>query len=297
MTLSPQPTADSEAQSPDLSAISLSPSFQQTCFFVCGLLASGVREWREPALFVVLAGWLTADAALALVIAHLMGLKRAARGNEPAPATVPLDDWIREVTDEGGGVTLASTAESEQVTPLQRSRLRGHVVSALAGTGLVLALATYLGREPLLVAAGGLLIAAALSLVTPREPATLDHWMTGLHTSVAWLMGHAILAPLTGPSVGLALIAGIGVYVRERVDAGHTPMRWLLVWAWSILVIATIQGGHPIVTAVVAVSALASMMRVGARSSVTAQGWSRLRPRLSWLVSLALVAMASTHWG
>jgi len=297
MVHSTRRAANNGVPSPDIATTSLSPSLEQTCFFVCGILASGVPEWRDAAVFVILAGWLTADATFHLVLAQIMALKQKAPGIDARSEPVPLDEWRQEDADEDYGVSPARSAVDPKHNTLPWSQLVAHATTALVGTGLVLSLATYLGPDPLLVAGSGLLIAAALSLLAPEGYETLDHWFAGLRTSVAWLTGHAILAPLSAASVGLALLTGVAIYAREMAADGRTSARWLLRWAWGVLIIATIQAGHPIVTAVVAVSAVADLMRNDTGKPGAGQGWSRLRPRVSWLISMTLVAVASTYWG
>ena len=238
---------------------------------MCGALASGLAA--RPEGLGLLAGWLAVDAALGYVFRQLRALKGPASAGQ---VDVASSRWqrLRDVATTAGP----------------------RAISALTGSGVVLVLATYVGRQSLLVAAVGLFAGALATLLTVDDRPALERVLAGLHVSAAWLMGHAALAPLTGASWGLALVAGLATYARRLPAARLGGARWLLRWAWALWLLASIQGRQPLVTAVVAAGALAELMNQGIDRD--AAGWlTPVGQRASWWAATVLVALASTRWG
>ncbi len=252
----------------------LSPSLRISWIFACGALSSRALGWHTDHALALVAAWLVADAALGYVFRQLLGLKDDV---PPAPA------------DEAPGYVLLRGA----LRPAQRAV----AVSALTCSGLVLALATYVGREPLLVAATTLFVGALLTLLAGQDRAFLARSLGGLHVCAAWLLGHAALAPLDMGTLGLALVVSLATYARSLLSARPGGARWVLRWAWAVLLFASIQGRQPLVTAAVAVGALAELMNQGLSAGRGASGWAHIQQRVAWLAATALAALASTRWG
>jgi hypothetical protein len=248
----------------------LRPSLEATWIYICGALASGLAGWPEG--LGLLAGWLVVDVALGHVFRRLLALK-APLGAEAAAG----DRWRR----------LRAAAETQG--PL--------AIDALAACGITLVLATYVGRQPLLVAALALFGGGLAALLAGADRAALERALAGLHVSAAWLMGHAALAPLTGASWGLALVVGLATYARRLPASRLGGARWLLRWAWAIWLLASIEGRQPLVTVVVAVGALAELMNEGLAEGRATSLTGLVRQRASWWAATVLVALASTRWG
>lgn len=246
------------------------PSLEASWIYICGALAAGLTGWPEG--LGLLAGWLVVDVALGRVFRQLIALK--------APLAADIS---------GGDRWQRLRAAAEALGPL--------ALDTLATCGIALVLATYIGRQPLLVAALALLGGALAALLAGGDRAALERAQAGLHVSAAWLMGHAALAPLTGASWGLALVVGLATYARRLPATRMGGARWLLRWTWAIWLLASIEGRQPLVTVIVAVGALAELMNQGLAEGRAANLMVLVRQRASWWAATVLVALASTRWG
>ncbi len=226
----------------------------------------------------LLAAWLAVDAVLGSVFRSLQALKsESASDLDASPQARPSRPR-----------SLAAITQAPEFTT---------TVSALMGSGVVLVLATYSGREPLLAAASALFAGALATLLAGDDRPLLTRIMAGIQVSAAWLMGHAALAPLNGGALGLALLVGLAAYARDLAGARPRAARWVLTWAWVILLIASIQGRRPLVTAAVAVGAIADLMHGVQPVDSVAGPWRGVQQRAAWLAATALMAFSATRWG
>jgi len=171
-------------------------------------------------------------------------------------------------------------------------------MAALTGCGILLVLTTYIGRQPLLVAAAALFCGALVTLLAADDGALQWRVMSGVQVAAAWLLGHSALAPLNGGTLGLALLMGLAAYARLLAGSRPLAARRILTWAWIILVVASIQGRQPVVTAAVAVGGIAERMQGGQRAARSGGRWlSQFQQWAPWLAATALTALAATHWG
>jgi len=170
-------------------------------------------------------------------------------------------------------------------------------VGALTGSGLVLVLATYVGRQSLLVAAVALFAGALLTLLAGEDRAFMSRALAGVHVSAAWVLGHAALAPLNGRALGLALVVGLATYARYLSSTRPVGARWVLRWTWVVLLLASIQGRQPFVTAALAVGGLAELMNQDLSGRRAGSAWASAQGRVAWLAATALTALASARWG
>jgi len=265
-------TQDAPGAAPQAAA--LRPSLEGTWLVACGAVASGLSAWEGIHALRLIAVWLVADTTLRFVFRQLTALKAAASiRSQPG--------------DHAGHLGLSGAWR----------RTGPHAWNVLLGAALALTLATYVGRQPLVVAAVTLLAAGVLALLSYHDAARCRRWLHGLSVSAAWLMGHAALGPLNGLSVGLALLAGVAAYARTVAPDHGREAWWVLRWAWTLLIVASIQARQPVVTAVLAIAALGEAMSREIGDPTTAGPLNSARRRANWLVSLAVTALASTYWG
>lgn len=278
--------ADDGRGGADVAAAALSPSLETTCIFACGALAAGLGRWEAIHTLRIVAAWLVADATLRFAFRQLLALKVLPMTR--APIVRPPRATTLQRLDARGGAPWA-TAVWPRVAP--------HVWNALMATGLALSLSTYVGREALLVTAGALLGAGVCALLAYDDHVILGRWLTPIGVASAWLLGTAALGPLTPLSAGLAGLAAVAAYARVVAPTGGRGAWWLLRWAWALLVLAAVQARQPVAAAVLAVAALAELATQEPAGRLPAERVGGARRRIGWVVSLAVVALASTHWG
>jgi hypothetical protein len=283
--------------------LGLRPSLEGTWMLGCGLVASGALRADGPALLRVFALWLVADATLGFVLVQLVSLKRAATIQYPFRQVVAPPYVVIPYAALGSPGAALAARLNDQIARW-RAQIWPHAgragVAALVAMGLVLVVATYLGREVLAAVSGALGLAAILSALAGRDDAALGRWLAGLHLSLAWVLGHLAFAPLHGPSLGLALLVGLNAYGRQSLSGSDRRAtqraRWLLSAIWGILVLVLLMARQPILAAAVASAALAGRMT---RSDVFA-GKDRAQEatvgRLGWLLTMLLAALAVTYW-
>lgn len=251
----------------------------------------------------IAATWLVADVTLGCVFAQWVALKRIVlQGGlvyEPASSFIPyaapgspgqrLVDWVS-----------ACIVQRQNQTGPRAGRLG---MTAILGTSLALVIMTYLGREMLAATGGGLLLGLLMVVVERRDAESLSRGLNGLHVALAWSLGHLALAPWRLSSLGLAVLAGVGVYARARLEQGESiATLWLQRTVCWILVAVLLLAQQPVLSAIVATATLAGhildrQIPVSplADTSIAADPPTSLG-RLSWLVVMSSVALAVTYW-
>ena len=231
------------------SPVALTLSLEPTWAAVCGYLASGPARWNGADALRAIATCLLADAILGCVFAQLIAIRRLSLVPDPPNdegGAVSFSIGVPYAVVESPGQRLALRVTRylrrwrERIWP----RARPHALTAIVATGLALVIATYLGREMLGLAAGGLVIAACLAILARRDEEFLVRWLAGLHPALAWSLGHLSAAPWRVPSLGVSALFGLAAYARARLTVGRcTGALWLLAAVWLVLVVVLLVIG------------------------------------------------------
>lgn len=274
--------------------VALVPLVDVAVALVCGVVASDRFVWSGIQLLRIWIVWLIADIVLGLVFDQWRVLKE-----------VNLQDTL-----EGGGdgsLSLFPYAMSNS-PGAQVSRAMDEFISqwevvwplvgraaltAILGAVLALAMATFLGREILAIVAFGLIFGVGL-VVTCNEREILSRWLCFLRLSLAWVLGAGALGPLALPTMGLALLMGLGAYGREGLG---TEGRWrfirlLRVTNWSLVFILLLSQ-QPVLAIVVVIASLAESTSRGYQSSEIEKS---LLYKIPWFAGALTTALAVTRW-
>ncbi|MFO7916511.1 MAG: hypothetical protein R6V13_00320 [Anaerolineae bacterium] len=262
---------------------------------ICGVVASDRLVWSGIQLLRVWIVWLIADIIFGLIFAQwriLKGidLQEALEGIEgDSPVLFPY-----AVSGSPGARLARATDEivlqwGDVVWPLAGRA----ALTAILGAALALAMATFLGRKILAIVALGLMFGVIL-IVVCGERETLSRWLCLLQVSVAWLLGARALGPLAMPTVGLALLMGLGAYAREGLDTGGQRGFFGLLWItnWSFILILLVSQQPALAMAIVIASLAEAMSRGG---QFLGTGSSPLC-NAPWFASALTVALAVTRW-
>jgi len=279
----------------------LRPSLEASWALACGCIASGLLRWEGSNGLRIVAAWLIGDAICGCILAQMVSLKRASLASDASVGTPGVTSSILRVpyaVPGSPGQRLADWANTQIAQwPLRTWPGAGRCgVTALVGVGLALVVATYLGRTVTAVLSAGLLVVALLVVIAGKDEAALSCWFAGLHVALAWSLGHLVLAPWRGPSMALAILAGLHAYARLRRDRSHErPALWFLGAIWSILVAVLLSARQPVLAALVAMAAGVELMS-GAPWRAGQVAPMRQPGRLGWLLMTLCVALAATYW-
>jgi len=279
--------------------IALKPSLEGAVALLCGCIAAG---WQPRAgTLKVLAAWLIADVLLGCVLEQLLALKRSVGPNQAAdqPADArPIGLVLPYATPGSPGYRLAARVNAylahwrDQVWPYAGQ----HAMTVLVCAGLATLLATYLGRELAGAVSGALLLTACLTILAGASGIALERWFAGLHVALAWALGHLAFAPWKAPSMGLALLIGLGAYARcwrrQSRRAAADWLRWAVWWALAAILLVARQ---PVLAGAVAIAACGSYGASAPATEGDAAQPSGL-DRFAWIISQGVAALAVTYW-
>jgi hypothetical protein len=278
--------------------VTLGPSLQYTCALLCGYLAAGLGPGDGVAILRLVAIWLLADATVGYVLAQLVAVRvcvwdSVTRSEQQATAySSPLCSSLRMALPyaaEGSpGARLAVWLSSRVARCRDQvgARALTHGLAAVVTSGLVLVIATYLGRETLALAGFGLFSAAGVMVLSGKDVDLVRRWFAGLHVALAWQLGYVVLAPWNYLALGIAALAGLGTWARTRLTQGDSAIaRWLSTAVQVVWIFLLLLRGQPVLAASLAILTLGE--RIAQPS---------LRSHLAWLLSMALVALGARYW-
>ncbi|MFP3895751.1 MAG: hypothetical protein ACLFV5_02775 [Anaerolineales bacterium] len=273
----------------------LVPVLDVSVALVCGVVASNRFVWSGIQLLRIWIAWLVADIVLGLVFAQWRVLKgvnlqeilERERGGSPMlfPYAVSGSP-ARRLTRAIDGLV----SQWEEVVWPRAGRA---ALTAILGAALALAMATFLGPEMLAIVALGLVFGVGL-MVACDERDALSRWLRFLQISLAWILGTRVLGPLTSPTVGLALLMGLGAYAREGFGVGGERgfFRLLRLTNWSFILLLLLSQ-QPALAVVIVIASLAEAMSCeeeplrGGRSPLCS---------VPWFASALTAALAVTRW-
>jgi len=273
-------------------------SLQCTWALLCGFLAAGIYPADRAAMVRLAALWLLADAMWGYILAQLVALKLCALESTASPeeqATTSSGSphpafRIAPPYTVPGSPAARLAGWMGHVAGRFRDGLSGHVLAhglaAFLAGSLALVVATYLGRVPLVLVSGGLVLALCVTIVSGRNIAVTKGWLAGLHVALAWALGYVALAPLNPLALGLAALVGVGVLARVRLaQSDWAVFRWLFAAVQVFGIGLLLLQKQPVLAAAVA------MLTLGERMSQDM--W---RGRLAWVLEMALLALGARYW-
>lgn len=281
--------------------IALKPSLEGASALLCGCIAAGWNlrsEWLR-----VLTIWLIADVVLGCILGQLTALKRVVglRQGDDQPQDVhpPRPMLVLPYATPGSpGYRWAAQINAYLAHWRDRTwpNAGQHAMTALVCAGLALLLATYLGREVAGAVSVGLVLASLLTIVAGASGAALERWFAGLHVALAWALGHLAFAPWQAPSMGLALLVGLGALARcgQRQGQG-APAAWLRWGVWWALASLLLIARQPVLAAVVGVAAWGSYAASAPTAPADAPQGQGI-DRFAWIMTQGVMAMAVTYW-
>ena len=274
-------------------SITFGPSLDATWLLLCGVLASGFGQWRGENVLRILAAWLIADILLGCVLAQFRQLKRANLSQDRSQLRqvgLPQRFTIPYAEPDSPGGRLAEQINyyvahwGSRVWP----RAGRCATAGLAATGMALILATYLGKPILVTTSVSLVLAGIGTLLVDSDTALLSRWLTGLHLTTAWLIGHLSIAPWNHVSFALAVLMGLWGYARVYAQSAlsHASVSLARI-LWIVVISILLVARQPLLAVAVAVVSLAEQM--------TSQRNGK-SIRMGWLMSVLLVALAAMYW-
>ncbi len=278
--------------------VTLGPSLQCTCALLCGYLAAGLAPGDSVALLRLVAIWLLADATTGYVFAQLVAVRicfrdSVTRSDQQAtsssgPPGPSLRMALPYAAEGSPGARLALWTRCS----VQRCRNRmgilalTHGLAAVVTSGLLLVVATYLGRDTLALVGFGLFSAACVMALSGKDVDLVTRWFAGLHVALAWQLGYVVLAPWNTLALGIAVLAGLGTWARTRLAQGDSSVaQWLSVAVQAIWIFLLLLRGQPVLAASLAILTLGERVARPSR-----------RSHLAWLLSMALVALGARYW-
>lgn len=275
--------------------LALRPSLAAGWALVCGAWATGEWSWRGLQLFRLAAAWCVADVLLGYALGQMVLLKEILGRAPASPSAVRAVVRFPYAQEGAPGQRLAEALN------VRLARWREHLgppgghaaLAALLGVGLSLVVATYLGREPLVWLGGGLALAAGVFLLAGKNALALARWLGSLRLALALLLGHALLAPVKGIALGLAVLVGLGALARMPwAQPASRPARWLSRAVWAALVGALLWARQPILGLALAAAALAEEVAQGRRPTLRGVNLSFVPGQLGWLLAWLCCAWA-----
>jgi len=263
--------------------------------FICGLLAAGVARLNlsvSPALLI--AAWLAADPLMGAVASHLLTLREMRllvrelvsspyEGNQPLPAEPRTNGqkW-RDITQKLWKDLTAFPG------------LLGHSLAALATAIAALVIASFIGPYAVALAALCLLGLGWIAILTGDNAVEQIDLAGGLQSTIAFLLGAAVMSGLSGRLAVLAalLLAGAllrPVWLRTRLYR----LGGMMAAVWAGIVTMLLWTRQPVPAALVGCIAIADWLCL--RYDID-QPLGFLSTQTPWLVALLLIGLAAGQW-
>ncbi len=156
--------------------------------FLCGAIASGATTWSFPDLARILLGMLLGG---------------------------PLLCGVSQVINDYFDREIDAINEPHRLIPSGLVSMRQIVVTVAVLLSLGVMVGLILGREVALMAAIGVVLAVLYSV--PPFRAKRNGWIGNLlvgisYEGLAWMAGHLAFAPMTGPSLLIAVLYSLGAH-------------------------------------------------------------------------------------